>query len=128
VQGAAQLLEQVEMILIPAEIRTTLSFQAAVLIQLLDEVAEEYSEAVQDAKVVNLPEYQDAFGFLQRAGALREQVLTQLKDSDRQHLHALWKPLEEAIPSIMPPLPPKSAQAIESHISALVTLLKGLEG
>jgi hypothetical protein len=128
VQDAARLLEQVGVILIPAEIRTTPTFQAAVLIHLLDEIAEEYSEAVKDAKVVNLPEYQDAFGFLQRARALREPVSTQMQDSDRQQMLALWTILEETIPSIMPPSSPKSAQAIENHVGALVTLLKGIEG
>ena len=128
VQDAARLLEQVGMILIPAEIRATPTFQAAVLIHLLDEIAEEYSEAVKDAKVVNLPEYQDAFGFLQRARALREPVSTQMQDSDRQQMLALWTILEETIPSIMPPSSPKSAQAIENHVGALVTLLKGIEG
>jgi hypothetical protein len=127
VQGAARLLEQVGIILIPAEIRTTLTFQAAVLIHLLEEIAEEYAEAVKDAKVVNLPEYQDAFGFLQRARTLGEPVAAQMKIADRQHMQALRNALEEAIPGIMPPTSPKSSQAVERHIASLVTLLRGVK-
>lgn len=125
IQDTTRLLEQVSMILIPTDIHTTPAFQVAVLRHLLEEVAEEYAEAIKDATVVNLPEYQDAFGFLQRARTLKEPVAAQLKESDRQQMQALWQTLEEAIPSIMPPASPKSVQAVEAHVSALLALLTG---
>lgn len=124
VHDAARLLEQVSMILIPPDIRTTAAFQATVLVHVLEEIAEEYEEAVKDGKVVNLPEYQDAFGFLQRARTLQAPLRAQMTDGDRQRMQALWQTLDEAIPTIMPPSSPKSAQAVEAHVDAVADLLK----
>lgn len=124
-QDAARLLEQVNMILIPPDTRTTAAFQAAVLVHVLEEIAEEYEEAVKDGKVVNLPEYQDAFGFLQRARALKEALAIQTTDSDRQQLQGLWQTPDGAIPNIMPPSTLKSAQAVEAHVGAVANLFKG---
>jgi hypothetical protein len=126
VREATRLLDQVGTILIPAEIRTTSAFQAAVLAHLLEEVAEEYDEAVEEGKVVNLPEYQDAFGFLQRARRLQEQVAAQMQEGDRQQMQALWNTLEEGIPGIMPPSSPKSARAVAAHVNAMIALFKGI--
>jgi hypothetical protein len=97
-----------------------------VLTHLLEEIEEEYEEAIQDGKVVNLPEYQDAFGFLQRARVQLEPLAIHLQDADQQQAKRVWKLLDDAIPSIMPPAAPVSAEAIEGHIKALMKILKGI--
>lgn len=126
VEAASQLLDQAAGALIPAETRRAPAFHAGVLSALLDEIAEEYAEAVQDGKVVNLAEYQDAFGFLQRARALREPLAAHLPAEERARLQALWTALEEAMPGVMPPALPASAKAVEGHVSAITTVLKRL--
>jgi hypothetical protein len=126
VDAATQLLDQTAGALIPAETRRAPAFQAGVLIALLDEIAEEYAEAIQDGKVVNLAEYQDAFGFLQRARALREPLATRSPAEERARLQALWTALEEAIPGVMPPASPASAKAVEGHVHAITAVLKRL--
>jgi hypothetical protein len=126
VDAATQLLDQTAGTLIPAETRRAPAFQAGVLIALLDEIAEEYEEAVQDGKVVNLAEYQDAFGFLQRARALHEPLAGRLAGEDRQRLQSLWKALEEAMPGVMPPASPASSNAVEGHVSTITAALKRL--
>jgi hypothetical protein len=124
VEATSQLLDQAAGALIPAETRRTPAFHAGVLSALLDEIAEEYAEAVQDGKVVNLAEYQDAFGFLQRARALREPLATRLPAEERARLQALWTALEEAMPGVMPPALPASAKAVEGHVSAITAVLR----
>jgi hypothetical protein len=124
VEAASQLLDQAAGMLIPAEIRRTPAYQAGVLIALLEEVAEEYAEAVRDSKVVNLAEYQDAFGFLQRARALHEPLTARLPAEDRQRLQTLWKVLEGAMPGVMPPASPTASKAVEGHVDAITAVLK----
>ena len=126
VEAASQLLEQTAAALIPAETRRTPAFQAGVLIALLDEIAAEYAEAVRDGKVVNLAEYQDAFGFLQRARALHEPLAGRLPGEDRQRLHTLWKALDEAMPGVMPPASPTTSKAVEGHVHAITAVLERL--
>jgi hypothetical protein len=126
VEAASQLLDQAAGALIPAETRHAPAFQAGVLIALLDDIAEEYAEAIQDGKVVNLAEYQDAFGFLQRARALHERLAGRLPAEDRPRLQALWKALEEAMPGVMPPASPASSKAVEEHVRAITAVLRPL--
>jgi hypothetical protein len=126
VEAASELLDQAAGALIPAETRRAPAFQAGVLSALLDDLAEEYEEAVQDGKVVNLAEYQDAFGFLQRARALREPLATRLPAEERARLQARWTALEEAMPGVMPPASPASSEAVEGHVSAITTILRRL--
>jgi hypothetical protein len=126
VEAASELLDQAAGVLIPTETRRAPAFQAGVLSALLDDMAEEYEEAVQDGKVVNLAEYQDAFGFLQRARALREPLTGRLPAEERARLQALWTALEEAMPRVMPPASPASAAAVEGHVSAITAVLRQL--
>jgi hypothetical protein len=97
-----------------------------VLATLLEAIAEEYAEAVQDGKVVNLAEYQDAFGFLQRARALYEPLAGRLLAQERPRLQTHWTALEEAIPEVMPPAAPASSTAVEGHVRAITAVLKQL--
>jgi inorganic triphosphatase YgiF len=126
VEAASQLLDQTAGTLIPAETRRAPAFQMGVLIALLEEIAEEYAEAVRDGKVVNPAEYQDAFGFLQRTRALHEPLAGRLPAEDRQRLQTFWKALEEAMPGVMPPASPVSSEAVKGHVTAITTVLKQL--
>jgi inorganic triphosphatase YgiF len=126
VETASELVDQAAGALISAETRHAPAFQAGVLSALLEEIAEEYAEAVQDGKVVNLAEYQDAFGFLQRARALHEPLAGRLPAEERARLQTLWKALEEAMPGVMPPASPVSSKAVEGHVRAITAELKRL--
>ena len=119
-----QTLDRIIATVIPADVLKSRRFRMAVLARLLREVGEEYGEAVQAGKVVNLAEYQDAFGFLQRAKALMETLPDQFLEKDRQRLQALLQNLEEAIPGVMPPASPLSSQTVRAHTVALVELLR----
>ena len=126
VEAASELLDQAAEALIPAETRRTPAFQAGVLSVLLDDIAEEYAEAVQGGNVVNLAEYQDAFGFLQRARALLGPLTGRLPVEARARLQTRWAALEEAMPGIMPPASPASSDAVEGYVSAITAVLRQL--
>jgi hypothetical protein len=49
-----------------------------------------------------------------------------VKGGDQQQMQTLWNALEEAIPGVMPPASPKSPQAVQGHVNALVAILKRL--
>lgn len=124
VETAFQTFERITTTVIPGDVRQSLRFRKAVLARLLHEVGEEYGEAVQAGKLVNLAEYQDAFGFLQRVKALLDGLSDQFVEKDRQRLQARLQSLAEAIPGIMPPSAPVRAQAVQAHTAELIQLLK----
>jgi hypothetical protein len=128
VESAFRVPDQALEALIPADVRKAPSFWAAVLAHLIEEVGEEYGEAVQDGKLVNLPEYQDAFGFLQRAKAVTKTLPDAFVGNDRQRLQSLLRSLEEAIPGIMPPSTPATSEAVRKHADGLVELLRKRAG
>jgi hypothetical protein len=64
-EATLQMLDQTLPTLMPADIRNNPRFQSAVLAELIEAVGEEYGEAVEGGKLVNLVEYQDAVGYLQ---------------------------------------------------------------
>jgi hypothetical protein len=125
VETTFQVLDRVIETVLPAEVWRASAFQRAVLARLIKEIGEEYGEAVQKGKVVNLPEYQDAFGFLQRARILAEQFSAQFTERDRQRMRSLFTSLEEAIPGILPPSSPRPAQTVKKQTAALVEVLRG---
>jgi hypothetical protein len=69
---------------LPVEIRASPQFRSAIMAHLIEENGDEYDEAVKDGTVVNIAEYQDAFGFLRRARALMDQLADRLQPGDRQ--------------------------------------------
>jgi hypothetical protein len=109
---------------IPADIRESAQFRSAVVLHLLEAIEEEYDEAVDDGKVVNVAEYQDAFGFLQRVRALTNQLADGLQAGDRQQLTSRLKNMEDALPTIMPPASPVSPEVVAKQADALAALLK----
>ena len=128
VQETFILLDQSVKALIPAEVLQNANFKIALLARLLEAVEGEYEEAVQEGKVVNLEEYQDAYGFLQRAKVLALDLLGRLKAEDRRWMGSLMTELEEAIPSITPPSPPVAPERVREKVSALEEILKRAAG
>lgn len=124
VETAFHTLDRILDTVIPADVRKSRRFQLAIPARLLHEVGEEYGKAVQAGKLVNLPEYQDAFGFLQRAKAVTKTLPDAFVGNDRQRLQSLLRSLEEAIPGIMPPSTPATSEAVRKHADALVELLR----
>jgi len=114
-----QLLDQALTAVVPPAVLTAPAFQAVVMAKLLEEIGAEYSAAIKHGNVVNLPEYQDAFGFLQRVKIL----VKQLPRHDRQLVDAL-APLEAALPAVIPPTRPTPAPVVKQHTTALIKLLR----
>jgi len=123
-EAVFQLLDHTLQAVLPAEIRNSLQFRSAVLAHLIEEVGEEYGEAVEDGKVINVAEYQDAFGFLQRVRALLDQLAERLQTGERPPMRGLLKDLEDALPGVMPPSTPVSSEVVEKRAKALVALLQ----
>ena len=124
VHGVFKHLDHGSRTVIPADIRDSAQFRSAVVIHLIEAIEEEYDEAVDDGKVVNVAEYQDAFGFLQRVQALTNQLADGRQAGDRQQLTSLLKSLEGALPTIAPPASPVSPEVVNKEANALVALLK----
>lgn len=124
VDGVFKHLDHSLQTVIPADIRESARFRSAVVIHLIDTIEEEYDEAVDDGKVVNVAEYQDAFGFLQRVRALANQLTDGLQAEDRKQLTSLLKSLEDALPTITPPASPVSSEVVNKQANTLVALLK----
>jgi hypothetical protein len=124
VNADIRLLDQGLRSLLGTEIFHNPRFRSALSVHLLAKIADEYDEAIKDGKVVNIAEYQDAFGFLQRLRALVEQQADRLSPADRAPIAALLKSLEAALPSIMPPSSPVSAQVVKQRTEELSELLR----
>ncbi len=124
VEAAIQVLDRSLDQLIPADVRKAPGFLSAVLAHLLEEVKEDYDAAVQGGTVANLPEYQDAFGFLQRTNALAANLAGQLIEGDRRRMNSLLQDLEKAMPGIMPPSSPTTSEAVQKNVAALVEILR----
>ena len=128
VQETFTLLDTSLKAMIPAGVLQDRTFKITLIARLLEAVDGEYEEAIQEGKVVNLVEYQDAYGFLQRAKALTLDLLGRLKAEDRRRIGGLMTELEEAIPSIMPPPAPTVLEKVREKVSAIGEILKMAAG
>jgi hypothetical protein len=70
VDRTMKLLDEAVARAVPASIRDDTRFRAQVLSKLLSAMVGEYGEGIAKGQVVNEVEYQDAWGFFQRAGGL----------------------------------------------------------
>lgn len=128
IQETFTLLDQSLKAMIPAGVLQDRTFKITLLTRLLEAVGGEYEEAIQEGKVVNLVEYQDAYGFLQRAKALALDLLGHFKAEDRRQIGSLTTELEVAMSSIIPLPPPTAPETIKEKVSVLVAILKGGRG
>jgi hypothetical protein len=82
------------------------AFTAQVIAGLLNGVAAEYGEAVQNGELVNVEEYQDAYGFLQVAKRLNDgiQAETEARDAgEAEEVAHAFQELDELLPQALPP-------------------------
>ena len=130
IQETFVLLDRALEILVSPNVREEVAFQGEVLSRLLKKIGEEYGEAVEGGKVINLPEYQDAFGFLQRAKALFQALKLRLRveATTQKELDQLFARLEEALPAIIPlaDLPPSTT--LKGWIATFASLIEKATG
>jgi hypothetical protein len=91
---------------VPAEARRDPAFAMPVVVGLLRTAADEYGEAVEGKRVVNVAEYQDSLGFVREARRWVEGMAPALGAKDKQAAADLSKGLDalgKAYPSVQPP-------------------------
>jgi hypothetical protein len=106
---------------VPEAVRTDPGTQLGLAVGLLRAAAAEYEVAVDGGAVVNMTEYQDAYGFKHLAGRLLRNIGRNLEaeaaDAHRSILDGLG-PLSAALPS---PVPPDLALADPAEVAAAVS-------
>ena len=116
---------------LPAALRQRPAFWLDVAVGMLRQAAAEYREAVEDGRIANVVEYQDARGFVWQARDLVESVGDRLRASNAEafrELMARFADLQQAWPSALPPQRPvKSAGEVAALVSG-IELLKGRFG
>lgn len=94
------------------------AFVAQVIAEVLEGVAEEYAEAVQDGQVTNLEEYQDAYGFLQVARQLFESIAEATRTANAEEYAEIEEAFEELsawLPAAAaPPDPPADPSLVST--------------
>ena len=91
---------------------TEVRYQASVLATLVEVIAEEYREGVDGGRIVNVAEYQDGYGFLQRAATTWSAVEPLMTEGRRSEIAAGIASLRAAIPAITPPLSPLGPEEV----------------
>lgn len=84
----------------------TPDFTAEVIAGLLEGVAEEYAESVQNGELTNTEEYQDAYGFLQVARTLYETIAADAQARNAEEAEEIAHALDELaewLPAVQPP-------------------------
>jgi hypothetical protein len=111
---------------VPADAFTRSAFQARVIRGVLDSVIEEYDEAAARGKIVVEIEYQDAWGFLQRAKALYEANKGRFRFADSQSAKAVddhFRTLAAALPSVTPPTAAMAPDRVRAAAEAIADAL-----
>lgn len=90
------------------------AYRASVVATLVEIVAEEYGEGVEAGRVVNLAEYQDGYGFLQRVTALWSGVEGEVGEGPRAEIAAGIAALNRAIATIAAPASPVAAEDVDT--------------
>ena len=119
-------IDQAENRIVPVRAREDLSFRAKLILELLEEVVEEYSEGVQEGKVIQFVEYQDAFGFFRRAHALYRTITGALKKKDPASTRTIDGALAElarGLAKVTPPEKPLSTDRVRDLVKRVVNEL-----
>ncbi|MFQ5801997.1 MAG: hypothetical protein ACE5JQ_03755 [Candidatus Methylomirabilales bacterium] len=117
-------LDQALDVLIPPDILAEAGFQAAIIAQLCQTASQEYRVGVREGRVATLVEYQDAFGFVQRAQILAERLKEQIPA-------AVFDPLTQmarALPSVRPPQRPVPPAKVAATAGRLAQALEAVAG
>lgn len=91
-------------------------FQAQVVRKLLTGVQEEYAEAARDGRIVEVEEYQDAWGFFTVASeryAAIEATVEAAYPRGHEEIEAKFAELEAAFPGVTPPAQPIEPSEVE---------------
>ncbi|HWP34277.1 MAG TPA: hypothetical protein VNM66_01645 [Thermodesulfobacteriota bacterium] len=116
---------------VPAPVRDTLAFRAGVIVELLEGVKGEYGEAVKEGQVVETVEYQDAYGFFQRARALYRPVAARVRAQDPGAATAIegaLATLGAAFAGVTPPARPTAAAAVAAGTDRIAAELGRFAG
>src|SRR5262245_10081698 len=127
VSRALALADEAERRAVPEDTRNQPIFQARVIRGLLDSVIEEYDEGVAKGQVVVEIEYQDAWGFLQRARARYDTIKGRLRFGDSQSAKAVedhFRTLATALPSVTPPATAIAPERVHTAAEAIANALE----
>ena len=91
---------------VPAPVRSEPAFHITVIRELLSEIVEEYDEAWKDGTIVQVVEYQDAYGFLVRARALYRELARRPAGGAAASVERDFDALARALPGVAPPRSP----------------------
>lgn len=112
--------------LVGTEVLEEPAFRAAVVAELLEGVEEEYGEAIEEGRIIELEEYQDAWGFLQVAQSLYEPIADEVKaaeDEAAEEIEEEFEVLTEALPAIHPPTTPIPPEEIKEATGEIIAEL-----
>jgi hypothetical protein len=124
-EAAATLDEAVDRV-VPKERRTSLSFRARVLAELLLGVVTEYQEAYKAGKITQAVEYQDAYAFFRRAQAVHRDLAPALRTKNpalASELDGQMAALAQTLPGLTPPPSPMPADRMQATVAALAKSL-----
>jgi hypothetical protein len=108
------------------EQRTSLTFRARVLADLLLGMVSEYEEAYKSGKIAQIVEYQDAYAFFRRAQAVHRDLAPSLRAKNSalaRELEGHLATLARALPGLTPPVSPMPAERMKAMVTALATAL-----
>jgi len=123
-EKASELLTRAYDVFVPAAARQSTQFRSILLAGLLKEVAEEYEEAVGAGKVKSITEYQDAYGFFQRALLLKEGLEASLTGEESVRLDGVVRTLQRAFRSVRAPLTPMPNEEVAEAVKIAVRLIE----
>ena len=132
--GAAEdnaIIDQMAAALIPATVRASLSFRAAVLAALLEHGADEYSESVHDGVVDVLEEYQDGYGFYNRGKQIWAEIEGQIKAASPtaySEIEDQFDKLDAAMPAVMPPASAVAGSGVLAWVEEVARELEDAAG
>ena len=112
--------------LVSTEVLGEPTFRAALVAELLEGVEEEYGEAVENGRIIELEEYQDAWGFLQVAESLYEHIADDVESAEAEAAEEIeeeFEVLAKAFPSVQPPATPIAPAGIKEATGEIIAEL-----
>lgn len=129
VAAAEKALEQALAVLVTESALSDPAFRAAVTAGLLEAVAEEYSEAVAGGQVREIVEYQDAWGFLQRAKAVWAAAAGgEAARKETREVEEQLRRLDGLLTSVLPSAQPADVADVKAAVEEAVHELRELAG
>lgn len=117
VQDADRQLAAIPAIVMDGARATEIRYRASVVVMLVGTAADEYGEGIEDGKLANVAEYQDAHAFLERAtaiwGEIEGAVVTSAPAEHHEIVSGLAR-LRAAMPALAPPTSPVASEQVEA--------------